>query len=245
VEKAGLVAGSASPVGISGIKKVADDSITLGANFAVGGNKPDTHLKNANYPRDFEVESIADIALACGGHKCPRCGGELSSTRGIEVGHLFKLGTLFSKRLGAYYLDSEGKQKPIVMGCYGIGISRLLAAAIELNHDEQGIIWTPAIAPYHIYLCPLSMDNPEIAEEAERLYHGLIGEGFEVLFDDRLESPGVKFNDADLLGLPIRLTLSPRTLKAQSAEIKRRTEKNAELVPLANVTERLNSLILT
>jgi prolyl-tRNA synthetase len=123
------------------------------------------------------------------------------------------------------------------MGCYGIGISRLLAAVIEHNHDEQGIIWPPSIAPYHIYLCPLSLDDPQVAEEAERVYHKLSEQGFEVLFDDRLESAGVKFNDADLLGLPIRLTLSPRTLRQHCAEVKRRTEEGAELVPLAELTK--------
>ena len=243
VAAGGLVAGSASPVGISGIKKVADESITLGSNFVVGGNKPDTHLKNANYPRDFQVDLITDIALAQAGYSCPECQGGLLSTRGIEVGHLFKLGTIFSARLGAYYLDRDGSQKPIVMGCYGIGIGRLLAAAIEQNHDESGIIWPVPIAPYHIYLCPLSLDEPEIASEAEGLYHKLTAQGFEVLFDDRLESAGVKFNDADLLGLPIRLTLSPRTLKSRSAEIKRRAEKKPELVPLEEVTEKLENLL--
>jgi prolyl-tRNA synthetase len=159
------------------------------------------------------------------------------------VGHLFKLGTIFSEKLGAYYLDRAGSQWAVVMGCYGMGIGRLLAAAIEQNHDERGIIWPIAIAPYHIYLCPLSLDEPEIAGEAEELYLKLTAQGFEVLFDDRLESAGVKFNDADLLGLPIRLTLSPRTLKSRSAEIKRRAEKKAELVPLEEVTERLRNLL--
>jgi prolyl-tRNA synthetase len=243
VEEGGLVAGSASPVGIGGIKKVADESITLGSNFVVGGNKPDVHLKNANYPRDFQVDIVADIALAQAGYSCPECQGELLSTRGIEVGHLFKLGIIFSEKLGAYYLDRDGSQKLIVMGCYGIGIGRLLAAAIEQNHDERGIIWPVPIAPYHIYLCPLSLDEPEIASEAEELYHKLTAQGLEVLFDDRLESAGVKFNDADLLGLPIRLTLSPRTLRAGSAEIKRRAEKEAELVPLEEVAEKLTNLL--
>jgi prolyl-tRNA synthetase len=236
---AGLVAGSASPIGITGIKKIADDSITLGSNFVVGGNKPGTHLKNANYPRDLQIDLITDIALAQAGHSCPNCKEKLVAMPGIEVGHLFKLGTIFSDKLSAYYLDKEGKQKPIVMGCYGIGLERLLATAIELNHDEKGIIWPPEIAPYQVYLCPLSMDNPEIAQEAERIYQQLTTQGFEVLFDDRLESPGVKFNDADLLGLPIRLTLSPRTLKSGSAEIKRRAEKEAQLVPLTQLRERL------
>jgi prolyl-tRNA synthetase len=243
VQGAGLVAGSASPIGILGIKKVGDDSITMGTNFVVGGNKPNIHLRNANYPRDFAVDLLADIALAQAGHRCPQCGAELRSTRGIEVGHLFKLGTMFSSKLGAYYLDREGKQRPITMGCYGIGLSRLLAAAVEHNHDDRGIIWPPSIAPYQVYLCPLNLDKPEIAQGVERLYHQLCEQGFEVLFDDRLESPGVKFNDADLLGLPLRLTLSPRTLNIHSAEIKRRTEREAELVPLERVGERLIALL--
>ncbi|RLC73077.1 MAG: proline--tRNA ligase, partial [Chloroflexi bacterium] len=215
VERAGLVAGSASPVGLSGIKIVADDSILLGNNFVVGGNKPDTHLRNANYPRDFEVDLLVDIALAQGGYRCSRCGGELCSARGIEVGHLFKLGTIFSERFGAFYLDREGQQRPIVMGCYGIGLGRLLAAVVEQNHDEKGICWPPSIAPYQIYLCPLSLKDAEVAREAENLYQRLLSEGFEVLYDDREESAGVKFNDADLLGLPLRLVLSPRTVRQE------------------------------
>jgi len=244
VERAGLVAGSASPVGLSGIKIVADDSILLGSNFVVGGNKPDTHLRNANYPRDFQVDLLADIALAQGGYRCSRCGGELRSARGIEVGHLFKLGTIFSERFGAFYLDREGQQRPIVMGCYGIGLGRLLAAVVEQNHDEKGICWPPSIAPYQIYLCPLSLKDAEVAREAENLYQRLLSEGFEVLYDDREESAGVKFNDADLLGLPLRLVLSPRTVRQESAEVKLRREDKAELVPLSDVPQRIRELLL-
>lgn len=243
VERAGLVAGSASPIGLSGIKVVADDSILLGGNFVVGGNKPDTHLRNANYPRDFQVDLMADIALAQAGHRCSRCGGELCSARGIEVGHLFKLGTIFSERFGALYLDREGKMRPIVMGCYGIGLGRLLAAVVEQNHDEKGILWPPSIAPYQIYLCPLSLRDPEVAEAANSLYPRLLDEGFEVLYDDRDGSAGVKFSDADLLGLPLRLVLSPRTLKQGSAEIKLRREDKTDLVPLQEIHKSLRELL--
>ena len=243
VKRAGLVAGSASPVGLSGIKVVADDSILLGSNFVVGGNKPDVHLKNANYPRDFKVDILTDIALAKEGYRCARCGAKLLSTRGIEVGHLFKLGTIFSEKLGAFYLDQDGVQKPIVMGCYGIGLGRLLAAVVEQNHDEKGIIWPPSIAPYQVYLCALSMDNPEVAQAAERLYSELEEAEFEVLFDDREESAGVKFNDADLLGIPIRVVISPRTLKQGVAEIKPRKQKEVELVPLGEVAEKLREML--
>ncbi|GAH49036.1 unnamed protein product, partial [marine sediment metagenome] len=211
VIEAGIVAGFVSPVGISGIKVVADDSITSGTNFVAGANKPDTHLRNVNYPRDFKVDTMADIARAGAGEGCPRCEGKLSSTRGIEVGHVFKLGTFLSEKLGANFIDPAGVSHPIVMGCYGIGLGRLLAAAIEQNHDDKGIIWPLPIAPYHIYLCPLYLENPQVETTAENLYAELEAQGLEVLFDDRKESPGVKFNDADLLGIPFRVTISPRT----------------------------------
>jgi len=243
VIEASIVAGSASPIGISGIKIVADDSITSGANFIAGANKPDTHFRNVNYPRDFRVDLVADIAKARAGEGCPKCGGKLSSTHGIEVGHIFKLGTFLSEKLGALFIDAKGISHPIVMGCYGIGLGRLLAAAIEQNHDDKGIIWPLPIAPYHIYLCPLYREGSRVAEVAENLYNELEAEGLEVLFDDRSESPGIKFNDADLLGIPIRVTISPRTLEKNSVEIKRRSEKESELVPLEGIVTRLKELI--
>jgi len=240
---AGLVAGSASPVGLKGIKIVADDSITLGSNFIAGANKADTHLKNVNYPRDFEVDTTADIAVAHSGDSCPKCNDKLLSTHGIEVGHVFKLGTFISEKLGALFLDRSGVSRPIIMGCYGIGVGRLLAAAVEQNYDDKGILWPLAIAPYHIYLCPLRMENPEVAATAEKLYEDLHKQKLEVLFDDRDESPGVKFNDADLLGIPLRLTLSPRTLQTQSIEVKWRKEKQAQLLPLDGIATRIKEIL--
>jgi prolyl-tRNA synthetase len=239
VALAGIVAGYASLVGLKGIKSVGDESITMGSNFVAGANRPGYHLKNVNYPRDFQVDALADIALARAGEGCPRCDGELVSTRGVEVGHVFKLGTFLSEKIGAFFQDQAGVQKPIVMGCYGIGIGRILAGAVEQNHDEAGIIWPAPIAPYHIYLCPLFTDNAEVVSASDELYHDLQEAGLEVLYDDRVESPGVKFNDADLIGLPIRVTLSPRTLKARSAEVRSRREKRAENVPLAGITTLL------
>ena len=240
---AGIVAGSASPIGISGTKIIADDSITSGTNFIAGANKPDTHFRNVNYPRDFKADIITDIARARAGEECPRCGGKLSSTHGIEVGHIFKLGTFLSEKLGALFINQGGVSQPIVMGCYGIGLGRLLAAAIEQNHDDKGIIWPLPIAPYHIYLCPLYLENPQVASTAESLYAELEAQGLEVLFDDRSESPGVKFNDADLLGIPVRVIISPRTLESNSVEIKKRSEKETELVPVGGVAARLKELI--
>ena len=240
---AGIVAGSASPIGISGIKIIADNSINSGANFVSGANKPDTHFRNVNYPRDFTVDIVVDIARAQAGEECPKCGSKLLSSHGIEVGHIFKLGTFLSEKLGASFIDQSGVSQPIVMGCYGIGLGRLLAAAIEQNHDDKGIIWPLAIAPYHIYLCPLYMENPQVATTAENLYADLEAQGLEVLFDDRKESPGVKFNDADLLGIPIRVTVSPRTLKTNSVEIKKRSEKESPILPLEGIAARLKELI--
>jgi prolyl-tRNA synthetase len=242
VELAGIVAGAASPVGLKGIKVVADDSITLGSNFVAGGNKPDTHLRNVNYSCDFKVDVMNDIAFARAGQGCTSCQGPLASVHGIEVGHVFKLGTFFSETMGASYLDEGGVPHPIVMGCYGVGVGRLMAAAIEQNHDEKGIIWPLPIAPYQIYLCPLYREGREVAGVAERLYADLEAQGYEVLYDDRQESPGIKFNDADLLGIPIRLTVSPRTLEKGSIEVKRRSEKDSVLVPKEEIITRLKEI---
>ena len=243
VSEAGLAAGFASPIGIKGVKVVADDSITLGSNFIVGANKPGYHFKNANYPRDFQVDLMSDIALARAGDGCPRCGSDLSSTQGIEVGHVFKLGTFLTERFDASFLDRNGTSKPIIMGCYGIGLGRLLAAIIEQNHDDKGIIWPLSVAPYQVYLCPLHSDKPMVASTAERVYQELQTEGIEVLLDDRDESPGVKFNDADLLGIPLRLTLSPRTLKNQSIETKWRAEQQNQLLALENLAAQVKRLL--
>jgi prolyl-tRNA synthetase len=243
VSAAGLVAGFASPVGLTGIKVVADDSITLGSNFVVGANKPGYHFRNANSPRDFQVDLTADIALARAGDTCPKCRGKLTLSRGIEVGHVFKLGTFISERFGASYLDTDGKSHPIVMGSYGIGLGRLLAAIVEQSHDDKGIIWPLSVAPYQVHLCPLSLDKPAVADTAEKLYQDLQTERIEVLFDDRDDSPGIKFNDADLLGIPLRLTLSPRTLQSQSVEAKWRTDKETQLLPLENLAAQVNKLL--
>ncbi len=243
VIEAGIVAGAASPLGISSMKIVADNSITSASNLVAGGNKPDTHLKNVNYPRDFKVDIITDIARAKAGEGCPRCGNKLSSTHGIEVGHVFKLGTFLSERLGALFIDAKGVSSPIVMGCYGIGLGRLLGAAIEQNHDNKGIIWPLPIAPYHIYLCPLYREGSRVAAVAESLYKELEAEGLEVLFDDRNESPGIKFNDADLLGIPLRVTVSPRTLEKDSVEIKWRSKKETQLLPREGIASRLKELL--
>jgi prolyl-tRNA synthetase len=243
VVAAGLVPGAASPVGLKGVKVVADDSITSGSNFVAGGNKPGVHLRNVNYPRDFSADIVADIASARAGDRCLECGGALSSARGIEVGHIFKLGTTYSTKFNASFIDEQGESRPMVMGCYGLGLGRLLASVIERNHDDRGIVWPLSIAPYHVYLCPLYREGSKVAEIAEKLYTELDAAGIEVLFDDREESPGVKFNDADLLGIPFRLTVSLRTLEKNGVELKKRSEKASEIVPVGEIIEKLKTLI--
>ena len=242
-KEAGLVDGYASAIGLKNVLIVADDSIKLGNNFVAGANKPDTHLKNVNYPRDFKADVIEDIARARAGDPCPRCQGELKAQRGIEVGHVFKLGTFLSERLGAYYLDKDSSSKPIIMGCYGIGLGRLLAAAVEQNNDEKGIIWPLPIAPYQLYLCPIKTEDVKVMETAERLYSDLTAAGIEVLFDDRQESPGIKFNDADLIGIPLRVVVSPRTLQSNSVEVKWRREKQSQIMPLEGLVSNLCTML--
>ncbi len=244
VGSAGLVAGSASAVGLTGVKRVADLSITKGNNFIVGANKPDTHLRGANYPRDFEVDILTDIALAEPGLMCSRCGHGLESVRGIEVGHIFKLGTFFSENMGALYLDGEGKQQPITMGCYGIGVGRLLAAAIEQNHDEQGIVFPAPLAPYQAHLVGLNLSNEDVSAAAGRLYRDLWDHGVETLYDDRTDqAAGVKLNDADLLGLPVRLVVSPRNLKNGVFEVKRRRDGQPDAVPMDEAVDAVRRLL--
>ena len=243
VKAAGIVAGSASPVGMKGFKVIADDSVTTGTNFVAGGNKPDVHLKNVNYPRDFKSDIVADIAMARAGDKCVKCGGTLESRRGIEVGHVFKLGTTYSSKFEANFIDKKGEKRPTIMGCYGLGLSRLLAAVIEYNHDDKGITWPVSVAPYQVYLCALYREGSKVAEVAEKLYAELTAAGIEVLFDDRAESPGVKFNDADLQGIPYRVTVSPRTLEKNGVELKKRTVKESEIVPIGEIIDKLKGLI--
>ena len=243
LEKAGLVAGYASLVGIKDIRSVADDSVKLGSNFVAGANYANYHILNVNYPRDINPDIITDIALAQAGHFCVKCGDELETLRGIEVGHVFKLGTVFSEKLGANFLDSEGFLKPMIMGCYGIGIGRLLAASIEQNYDDRGIIFNASISPYHVYLAALNVAEEDVAHAAENLYKRLWGDGVEVLYDDRLEAAGVKFNDADLLGFPVRIVVSSRSLQNGGVEVKMRGESDSKILPLDVVVNEIRDWI--
>ena len=240
VRRAGFVAGSAGPIGLQGARIVADELVTIEQNLVAGANKPDKHVLNTNYERDWRADTVADIALAREGSLCAACRTPMEMRRGIEMGQVFKLGTRYSEAFGAYFLDAEGKQQLAIMGSYGIGIERLLAAVIEENHDEAGIIWPPNLAPYDVHLVGLQLErSPEAKEAAEHLYEQLTAAGLRVLYDDRDESPGVKFNDADLLGMPLRATVSPRNLESGMVEVKARTAAENEMVPYERAAEEL------
>jgi prolyl-tRNA synthetase len=240
----GAVPGYASPRGLTGVRVIADDSVYLGGNFVAGANREGYHLLNVNYPRDFQAEIVADIALARAGDACPSCGEALTEARGIELGHLFKLGTRYSEALGATYLDAGGKECPIVMGSYGIGAGRLMAAVVEQHHDEHGIMWPVEIAPYHVHLVNLGREaEEETTQMAETLYTELPAQGFEVLYDDRAERPGVKFNDADLVGVPVRVTVSHRSLARGGVEVKRRDASERMIVRLDDLAGEICHLL--
>ena len=240
LKEAGAVIGYASPVGLSDVRVIADDSVQMGGNFVAGANKEGYHVRNVNYPRDFEAEIVTDIALARAGDVCPKCGAALTVSRGIEVGHLFKLGTKYSSAIGANFLDQNGESQPLIMGSYGIGVGRLLAAVLEQHHDDKGIIWPVSIAPYQIHLVSLGTDKPEVVESAEALYTDLQAKGYDVLYDDRNESAGVKFNDADLIGIPLRLTVSARNIKNEVIEAKCRWADDRESVAVDALYQKID-----
>jgi prolyl-tRNA synthetase len=218
---------------------VADELVTRERNLVAGANVADKHLLNTNYGRDWEADVVADIALAGEGSPCANCGTAMDARRGIEMGQVFKLGDGYAEKIGAYFLDAEGKQKPPIMGSYGIGVERLLAAIIEANNDEKGIVWPQELAPFDVHIVAIQADKAGVGETAERLYEELTSAGLEVLYDDRDETPGVKFNDADLLGTPLRVTVSPRNMEKGGVEVKGRTESEARVVALESVVEEL------
>ena len=243
VKAAGLVAGSASAVGLEGVKSIVDDSITMGSNYLAGANKAGFHLRNVNFPRDFKADILGDIAEAKKGYPSPDGKGKLIAKRGIELGHVFKLGNVYSSKMGARYTDEDGQQNDVLMGCYGIGIGRMLAAAVEAYHDDFGMVLPSAIAPYDIYLAGLNLEDADISGKAEMLYESLQDAGFDVLFDDRDAPPGVKFKDADLMGIPVRVVISSRSMGNGGVEVKARAEKEPEIVSEPDVIEAVRKLL--
>jgi prolyl-tRNA synthetase len=240
----GADVGFAGPVGFKG-RLLVDRAAAAVENAATGANASDHHYTGVSRGRDYEGE-VVDIRLATTGDLCPACDkGKLKSYRGIEGGHIFILGTHYSAQMGATYLDEAQQKKPIVMGCYGIGVSRLVATAIEQHHDENGIMWPMSLAPYHVHIVTVGQDEAVIGA-AKSLYHGLWSDGVEVLWDDRDERPGVKFKDADLLGIPLRVTIGAKSLAGGHVELKPRSErdpKKAELVPVGEATERVARMV--
>jgi prolyl-tRNA synthetase len=236
----GAVPGFASPVGLKDLLIVVDDIVPTSPNLVGGANKVDHHLLNTNYHRDYFASYVADIVNACEGHACPECGNLLISSRGIEVGNIFKLGTHYSEILKCNYLARDGSLKPVFMGSYGIGIGRLLACIVEEHHDENGIIWPVSVAPYHIHLVLLRGKGDDKSESnAEKVYKELTEEGLEVLYDDSFDSPGVKFNNADLIGCPIRITISDRASVAGGIEFKLRHQEIRSIVSFDNIKKQL------
>ncbi len=238
----GAPKGFAGPIGLS-IKVIADYSVEPMVDFVTGANEDDAHYINVNLGRDVKVDQFADLRMIKGGDRCPRCGKSLSFSRGIEVGHIFKLGTKYSKTLKATYQDENGQEREIVMGCYGIGVGRTAAAAIEQYHNEDGIIWPMPIAPFQVVVVPVNNKIKPLMETAEGIYRLLSGNGVEVLLDDRDSTPGVKFKDADLIGIPLRITLGEKNLKRGLVEIRRRKNGETILIGKDKATETVLTLI--
>jgi prolyl-tRNA synthetase len=245
IEAAGAVAGYASPVGLKGLFVVMDDIIETSPNLIAGANQEGFHLKNVNYKRDFNASIVTDIAAVQEGDGCPSCGKPIRTSRGVETGNIFKLGTRYSQKMGCNFLDKDGKEKPVVMGSYGIGSGRLLGCLAEEHYDDKGLVLPISVAPFQVHMVRLpgkGGDNDVIAV-SEQIYKELNDAGIEVLFDDRTESPGVKFNDADLIGLPIRLTVSKRSLEKGVVEFKLRTSKDFTTVARDEVVARVQDQI--
>lgn len=212
-------------------------------NVVMGANREDYHLKNVNEGRDFRISAFADLKVAGERDACPRCRGTLQIARGIEVGHVFKLGTKYSKAMKACYLDKNGKEQLMIMGCYGIGTSRTVAACIEQNHDENGIVWPMPIAPFQVIITPVNVNAENLMDAAERLYEALTAKGIEVLLDDRDERAGVKFKDADLIGIPIRVTIGPKKLAEDKVEVRLRDTAEVSDVSLEEIKEMILHII--
>ena len=247
ITAAGAVPGFASPIGIDGkkVKVVLDRSAAESSNLVVGANEPDCHYRNFNADRDLAgVEYVvADIATVRAGDPCPVTGQPLEMMRGIEVGNIFQLGTKYSESMNCTYLDADGKSHPMIMGCYGIGVGRAMASVIEFSHDDWGPIWPMPIAPYQVELCALDPQKSGVREAADRLYEELVASGVEVIYDDRGEKAGSMFSDADLLGIPLRVVVSPKTLAEGKAEFRTRSCRDSEKIELEKIPQLVKSRV--
>ncbi len=237
--------GFSGPIGLNNVRIIVDPMVTTLTNFVVGANAHEKHIINVNYERDFNADEVVDITRASAGDKSPIDGAPLTEKSGIEVGNTFMLGTKYSSSLGATFLDKNGKEQPIIMGSYGVGITRTVQAVIEKYHDDAGIIWPKAIAPYHVHLIPMNIDKGEQGPVAETLYRGLTERGIEVLFDDRRERAGVKLNDADLLGLPLRIVIGDKSLAEGKIEAKLRSSNAVERIAVDTAVDEIVTLLET
>jgi prolyl-tRNA synthetase len=243
-----ILKATGAPRGFAGAVKIktrviADFSVMNMINFVTGANKEDYHLKNVNIGRDFNIEAFADLRVVKENDFCPRCGGKIKFARGIEVGHVFKLGTKYSKAMKAVYLDKDNQEKIMIMGCYGIGIGRTVAACIEQNYDENGIVWPMPLAPYQVIITPVNVNEVDIMKAAESIYSSMLNCGIEVILDDRDERAGVKFKDADLIGIPIRITVGQKNLASGNIELKIRKTGENRLYPLPKIVQEVKILI--
>jgi prolyl-tRNA synthetase len=238
----GAPSGYAGPVGLS-MRILADHSVRRIAAGATGANEKDAHLVDVVPGRDFSPEAYADLRMVSEEDRCPRCGGAIRFSRGIEVGHVFRLGAKYSTALSATFLDAAGKERPVVMGCYGIGVGRTAAAAIEQHNDADGILWPISIAPFEAVVVPVNMKHEGLAREAERAGEELSGRGIEVLLDDRDERPGIKFKDADLCGIPLRVTFGEKNFAAGFAEIRDRRSGETERVEISRIVDAVAAAV--
>ncbi|MEN6408273.1 MAG: YbaK/EbsC family protein, partial [Anaerolineaceae bacterium] len=241
IRAVGAVPGYASPIGLKNVLVVVDDLVPQSPNLVAGANDEGYHLLHTNYGRDYTATIVTDLSAARDGDGCPLCGRPMRATRGVEVGNIFKLGTRYTDALGCTFLDENGASKPVVMGSYGIGVGRLLACAAEEHHDEKGLTLPISIAPYAVHLVRLASKSGAAETAAEEIYTELQAAGIEVLYDDRIESAGVKFNDADLIGLPLRLTVGERALAQGGVESRRRATGESRLLPREGLVEAVRA----
>ncbi|MGQ9752592.1 MAG: proline--tRNA ligase [Thermoanaerobaculaceae bacterium] len=239
----GAAVGFAGPIGIKGLRVVADPEVMRLPLAATGANRDDYHFVGVVPGRDFQPDLVADLRLVREEDPCPRCGKPLQLKRGIEVGHIFKLGTKYSTPMGCTFLDETGRERPMIMGCYGLGIGRTVAAAVEQNHDQAGIIWPLPLAPFEVELLSLNPDSTEVARTAESLYGDLQTAGVEVLYDDRDERSGVKFKDADLIGIPVRVVVGKKGLEQGQVEISLRRHNEKRPVPVKETIARVLAVL--
>ncbi len=235
--------GFSGPVGLAGIRIVSDPRVMDLEHAATGANTADTHLVGVVPGRDFTPAEVGDVRLARAGDPCPLCATTMVEKRGIEVGHIFKLGTKYSKSMKCTFLDADGQEQPMIMGCYGLGVGRTAAAAVEQNHDDKGIIWPLPLAPYEVVLVLLNSDKDEVVTAADELYEQFVDAGVDILYDDRSERPGVKFNDIDLVGFPVRVVVGKRGLAEGQVEMSLRRDGEKKMVPLAEAIPEVQRLL--